>query len=162
MSGFSRNTLKKLLAELFLLKSKPMVSINNKWQKPKNYYIGLSNTEIETEDTGCTASEPISEDLTFHSISALNSNDSNGYKRTINNYWGFDHENITVFNTKDIIFPKAKKNWGSINSILVSDEFINGNILFFKNLDNSVSIEEGKTFCIKKGNLRISFPKGCP
>jgi len=160
--GFSENTIRKLLASIFLLKSKPTISTIKEWNKPTNFYVGLSNDQVDLEDTGCTINEPVNDASSFSSISALNTDDSNGYKRVQNNYWGFDHENIMVFNTKDIIFPKAKKDWGSISSIIVSDEFINGNILFYKNLGGSFSVGEGKSFYIKKGNLRISFPKGCP
>lgn len=157
MSGLSKNISKKLLASLFLLKSKPLISPKQEWTKPKNYYIGLSNTEVNEEDTGCSIGEPISENVSF--LKALNVEDSTGYKRVVNNYWGFDHVEITVFNSKDIVFPKAKKDWGLINAIVITDEPSSGNILFFKNLDSPLEIEEGKKFYIKSGNLRLSFPK---
>ena len=139
---FSKEVSKKLLAFLFYINSKPKASPIQQWAKPLRYCICLGLNEINETDTGCSIQEPSQED---------------GYKRICNLYWKYDYETNTVYNSQEIIFPKAKEDWGDIKSIGISDELKNGNLFFYKNLDSSVTINKDQQFYFKIEGLKIQL-----
>lgn len=137
---FSKESSKKLLAFLFDINSKPKASPYQQWHKPSRYYICLGLNEINEKDTGCSMQEPETE---------------KGYKRMVNVYWRYNVDTNSVYNSQEIIFPKAKEDWGDIKSMGISDELTNGNLLFYKNLTQSVSITKDKQFYFPIEALKI-------
>lgn len=144
--GFTQETAKKLLAFLFKIDSKPQVSPMNQWLKPTRYFIGLGKNQLSHEDTGCTIEEPKDDGEI-----------DNGYKRIDNQIWRYDLENNMVYNGQDIIFPKAKEEWGDIKSVAIMDQMTNGNIIFYKNLENTISVPKDKKVYFKINNLKIKL-----
>lgn len=173
--GFSDYLERGVLTEIFGVESK----CPPKWEKPKRYWIAFCKAEVNDDDTGCTIVEPprnygyerveskywgfaqmdFGEDMVYQHPYGSNTNEGPRYTKlsltpTEQCPCGSD-QSTEIYNTMEIIFPKAKEDWGEIVYIAVCDQKINGNVLCYGKLEEPMTILKGQIFQVKKGMIVV-------
>jgi hypothetical protein len=63
----------------------------------------------------------------------------------------------SITNSADITFPQATANWGTIVSVGLFDASTAGNLLWYGDLTQSKTVNNGDIFKISAGNLTVSL-----
>lgn len=173
--GFSDYVEKGILGEIFGVENK----CPPKWNKPREFWIAFCKEEVNDDDTGCTIKEPFvflgyervknlswgfaqmdfGEDMIYQWPSGSNTQQGPRYEKLVLNPTeecpcGSD-QSTEIYNTQDILFPKAKHDWGGIVYIAICDSKINGNLLAYGKLEEPIEINKDQMFKIKRGMLII-------
>jgi hypothetical protein len=63
----------------------------------------------------------------------------------------------SISNSADITFPQATANWGTIEAVGLFDASTAGNLLWYGDLTQSKTVNNGDIFKISAGNLTVSL-----
>jgi hypothetical protein len=63
----------------------------------------------------------------------------------------------SISNSADITFPQATANWGTIVAVGLFDASTAGNLLWYGDLTQSKTVNNGDIFKISAGNLTVSL-----
>lgn len=119
---------------------------NISFTPPSTYYIGLWTIALSNSSTGSTTNEVNGGDYARVSIS----NNTLNFGNT-----GEDGVGIRK-NKAEITFPTATTTWGNVYSVGICDALTGGNMLFFYNFDDPVSINTGNTVKIAINDLVVT------
>jgi hypothetical protein len=175
--GFSNYLEQGILSEIFKIET--ALQCPPKWEKPKFFWIALCLQEVNDDDTGCTIKEPLPEagykrvENKFWSFAQMDFGDTMIYQnpKGSNPFIGPTYEKLSlisteecpcgsdqsteVYNTREIIFPKAKEDWGEIVYYAICDQMINGNVLAYGKLESPFSLAKDEMLKFKKGMMVI-------
>ena len=109
---------------------------NTPYTQPTNVYVALYSSDPTAADTGTELS-------------------GSGYARQSATFGAPTAGTGTVTNDTDITFDAATADWTAISHVAIKDALTGGNLLSYKALSSSVTVENTNNFRIPTGQLTL-------